>query len=96
MWLNIRSKASFDEYLSKIKFADWEIAGDIKNTFASADLLGNGSFRVVFNISGNRFRMICKYAFGENEVHLFICWVGTHAEYDKLSKEGKQYTINLY
>jgi mRNA interferase HigB len=90
------SKASFEEYLSKIKFADWEIPADIKNTFPSADLLGNGSCRIVFDVAGNRFRMICKYAFGENEVHLFICWIGTHAEYDKLSKDEKQYTINLY
>lgn len=90
------SKASFEEYLSKIKFADWKIPADMKNTFASADLLGNGCFRVVFDVAGNRFRMICKYAFGENEVHLFICWIGTHAEYDKLSKEEKQYIINLY
>jgi len=56
-------------------------------------LLGSGSFRVVFDIAGNKFRMICKYGFGENEVHLFICWIGAHAEYDKLCKEEKQYII---
>jgi mRNA interferase HigB len=40
--------------------------------------------------------MICKYGFGENEIHLFICWIGTHAEYDKICKEGKQFTINVF
>ena len=90
------NKVSFEEWLSKIKFADWKFPGDIKNTFPAADILGSGFFRVVFDIAGNRFRMICKDGFGENEVHLFICWIGTHAEYDKLCKEEKQYTINLY
>ncbi|MEO6844148.1 MAG: type II toxin-antitoxin system HigB family toxin [Ginsengibacter sp.] len=49
------SKTSFDEWLLKIKFADWEMPGDIKNTFSSADLLGSGSFRVVLDIAGNNF-----------------------------------------
>jgi mRNA interferase HigB len=41
------SKVSFEEWLSKIKLADWNFPGKIKNTFPSADLLGSGSFRVV-------------------------------------------------
>lgn len=93
---NSSSKGSFEEWLTKIKFADWKIPGDIKNTFPSADLLGAGSFRVVFDIAGNKFRMLCKYGFGENEVHLFVCWIGTHTEYDKLCKQEKQYFINIY
>jgi mRNA interferase HigB len=27
---------------------------------------------------------------------LFICWIGTHAEYDKICKAKKQYTLNNY
>jgi mRNA interferase HigB len=90
------SKSSFNEWLTKIKLADWSLPGDIKDSFPTADLLGNGSWRVVFDIAGNKFRMIVKYGFGENQVHLFVCWIGTHAEYDKLCKEQKQYTINVY
>lgn len=90
------SKTSFDEWLLKIKFADWKIPGDIKNTFSSSDLLGRSSSRVVFDIAGNNFRVICKYGFGRNEVHLFVCWIGTHAEYDKLCHQEKQYSINIY
>ena len=90
------SRIAFEEWLSKIKSANWSFPGDIKNTFATADLLGNGSYRVVFDIAGNRFRMICKYGFGEKEVHLFICWIGTHSAYDKLCRDGKQFTVSLY
>lgn len=80
----------------KIKTADWEKPEDIKMTFNSADPLGKGSHRVIFDIAGNNYRMICKYAFGEHEVHLFVCWIGTHAEYTKLCGKNEQYTINLY
>jgi mRNA interferase HigB len=40
--------------------------------------------------------MICKYNFGETKVHLFIKWIGTHADYTKLCKEGEQYFISFY
>jgi mRNA interferase HigB len=90
------SKASFEEWISKIKMADWDLPGDIKKTFPSADLLGSGSVRAIFDIAGNRFRMICQYGFGDKEVHLFICWIGSHAEYDKICKAEKQYSINIY
>lgn len=90
------SKASFEDWLLKVKHADWNLPADIQVTFPTADLLGNGSYRVIFNIAGNRYRMICKYGFGETELHLFICWMGTHAEYDKLCRDEKQYTINVY
>lgn len=90
------SRASFNEWLSKIKYASWVAPGDIKRTFNSADLLGKGSNRVVFDIGGNNYRMICKYAFGNNEVHLFICWIGTHAQYDGLCNNDNQYTVNAY
>lgn len=93
---NSVSKISFEEWLSKIKLADWNLPSDIKNTFPSADLLGSGSLRVIFDIGGNRFRMICQFGFGKNEVHLFICWIGSHAEYDKLCKGENQYSINVY
>jgi len=76
--------------------ADWSKADDILTTYGSADLLGKGTSRVVFDIGGNKYRMICKYAFGDNMVHLFICWIGTHAEYDKLNAKNEQYTISNY
>jgi len=93
---NAGARLPFGEWLSKVKFADWDTATDIKKTFGSADLLGRGSERVVFDIGGNNYRMIGKYVFGERQVHLFLCWIGTHAAYDKLCKENKQYTVNIY
>jgi mRNA interferase HigB len=93
---NTQSRISLTEWLTKIKYADWKNPADIQITFPSADLLGKSSSRVIFNISGNKYRMIGKYAFGDKQVHLFICWIGTHAEYDKLCNENEQYTISNY
>lgn len=90
------SKSSFAYWLSSLKYAEWDVPDDIQSTFGSADLLLNGSNRVVFNIGGNNYRIICKYSFGEKQVHLFICWIGTHADYTKICKAGSQYTINIY
>ncbi|MHA4812335.1 type II toxin-antitoxin system HigB family toxin [Flavitalea flava] len=64
--------------------------------YNTADLLGNGSKRVVFDIGGNNYRMICKYWFGKTKIHLYIKWIGTHAEYDILCKAKKQYTISQH
>lgn len=93
---NARSKASFEIWLSIIKRVDWAEPNEIITTFNSADILGNGSDRVVFNIGGNNYRLICKYHFGNSRVHLFIKWIGTHAQYTKLCNEGKQYEIDVY
>ena len=93
---NPRSKKSFEFWLTIIKNVDWETPLDIIVTFNKADILGKSSNRVVFDIAGNYYRMICKYHFGKNKVHLFVKWIGTHADYTKICNEGRQYSINAY
>ena len=73
---NAQSRTSLKEWLTKIKNADWEKPSDMMDTFGSTDLLGKSSGRTVFDIAGNNYRMICKYAFGDKQVHLFVCWIG--------------------
>jgi len=93
---NAQSRVSFEIWLSILKRADWIEPNEIISTFNSADILGKGSNRVVFNIGGNNYRMICKYNFGSMRVHLFVKWIGTHADYTKLCNKGKQYDISAY
>jgi len=93
---NARSKASFGIWIAILKRAEWNEPSDIILTFNSADILGKGSERVVFNIGGNNYRLICRYHFGETKIHLFVKWIGTHAEYTKLCNNGKQYEISNY
>lgn len=93
---NKRSSLYFKIWVSLISQADWEKPQDIVMTFGSADILGNGSERVVFNIGRNKYRMICSYYFGLKNVHLYINWLGTHTEYDKVCRENLQYKIDKY
>ena len=93
---NAESRISFEDWIWKIKMANWETPNDIINTFSTADILGNGTLRVVFNIAGNKYRMICKYWFGDTQIHLFVCWIGSHSQYDKICKNNLQYNINNY
>jgi len=95
-FLHPDSFVSLNEWVNKVKVADWKIPGDIKKTFSTADLLGNESGRVVFNIAGNKYRLIANYYFGDKQIHIFICWLDTHAAYTRLCKQGKQYLINIY
>ena len=89
-----RSQTSFQRFYQELKHADWNTMNDIKNTFGSADLIKND--RIVFNVGGNNYRVICSYWFGPRMVHLYVKWVGTHAGYNKLCRENLQYTIDLY
>ncbi len=61
----------------------WLEPNDVKRRYPSADILpGN---RVVFNIKGNNYRLIVKIHYNTGIV--FIRFVGTHAEYDKIDAE---------
>jgi len=93
---NSQSKSGFLDWISRLRLADWNEPLDIVTTYNSADILGSGTNRVVFNIGGNKYRMICEYFFGHKKAHLYICWIGTHAQYTKLCNQGIQYTIIDY
>lgn len=60
--------------------ATWSNLHDIKQHFNSVDFVGNNRF--VFNIKGNDFRLIAIIIFASKKV--YIRFLGTHAEYDKL------------
>jgi len=61
--------------------AEWNSPQDIKNRYRSADFLKDNI--VIFNIKGNSYRLVVKVAYKTKTV--FIKWIGTHAEYSKVS-----------
>jgi mRNA interferase HigB len=93
---NNQSRIPFKNWLNRIKESDWSTPIDLIHTFNDADLLGKRTKRVIFNIGGKKFRMICTYHFGRKRIHLFINWIGTHAEYSRLCDSKSQYTISDY
>jgi mRNA interferase HigB len=74
------AKAALIKWYNEIKAADWSSFSDLKKTFNSADAVGND--RYVFNIKGNRHRLIALIIFRRRTV--FILFVGSHSEYDKI------------
>ena len=62
------------------KRADWKTPSDIKQVYRNASFIANN--RVVFNIKGNRYRVIVVVVYEKGVVYLRF--VGTHSEYDKI------------
>ena len=60
--------------------ADWSHINDVKTTFNTVDYVGNDRF--VFNIKGNRYRLVAAIKFSRRTI--YIKFIGTHAEYDKI------------
>ena len=72
-------KAWYEEATS----ATWSQPADIKAQYRSASVLKNR--RVVFNIKGNDYRLVVAVRY--TSTAMFIRFVGTHAEYDKIDAE---------
>jgi mRNA interferase HigB len=60
--------------------ATWSSPADIKQRYASASFLSDN--RVVFNIGGNKYRLIVRVMYRHKTV--FIRFIGTHGEYDQI------------
>lgn len=69
-------KAWYDEAVK----ADWAHPNEIKEQYRSASILKDN--RVVFNIHGNKYRLIVKIRFDFKIV--YVRFIGTHEEYDKI------------
>jgi mRNA interferase HigB len=61
--------------------SDWQDFHSIKETFNSVDSVGND--RYVFNIGGNKYRIVAMIHFSTRT--LYIRFVGTHKHYDKIN-----------
>ena len=59
---------------------DWKTPAEIKRRYPSASLLAGG--RVVFNISGNKYRLIVRIRYEHHVV--YVRFLGTHDKYDTI------------
>ncbi|WP_369427725.1 type II toxin-antitoxin system HigB family toxin [Membranihabitans maritimus] len=67
--------------------ASWGSTNELKEDFGSASIIS--SKRVVFNIKGNHHRLIVDVEYRLKII--FIVWVGTHSEYDRIDVKKVQY-----
>jgi mRNA interferase HigB len=77
------SKGALETWYHEAKRARWRTSADIKARYPGASFVKND--RVVFNICHNRYRLVAKMIYPAGTV--YIRFVGTHAEYDKIDVE---------
>jgi mRNA interferase HigB len=83
-WLKYpQSEASLRAWFAEAEKVEWETPQDIKKHFRSADFLKNN--RVIFNISGNKYRLIVSINYSFKIV--YVRFIGTHSEYDHIDPE---------
>lgn len=71
-------------WYSIVDSAEWSGPADVKAQFgANVDFVSDN--RIIFDISGNKYRLITHVAYPFKRV--LIKFVGTHAEYDKIDAE---------
>jgi len=63
--------------------AKWANYADLKATFGTADIIGDS--RVIFNIGGNKYRLVARISFAYGRV--MVKFIGTHKDYDDIDPE---------
>lgn len=82
------ARAPLESWHEEALRGKWSSPHSVKLHFATASIVGR--HRVVFNIGGNKYRLVV-----EMQYRAGIAWVkfvGTHAEYDRINVE----TVNDY
>ena len=70
-------------WYAEARCSNWPKPLDIKAHYASASILRNN--RVVFNIAGNKYRLVVAINYRYQVV--YVRFIGTHAEYDAINAE---------
>ena len=76
--LHPNSESSLGAWYKIAKKAKWQNIVEVRQDYPHADLVGAC---VIFNIGGNKYRLITKFEFLKKTV--YIKFVLTHKEYDK-------------
>lgn len=77
------ARGQLEAWYKEAKSAVWRNPSDIKERYRNASIVKSG--RVVFNICGNKYRLVVKINYPAQIV--FIRFIGTHEEYDDINVE---------
>jgi mRNA interferase HigB len=77
------AKEPLEAWYHEARKAKWQSWTDIKEKYASASVLKGR--RVVFNIGGNKYRLVVEINFPAQIV--YVRFIGTHREYDQIDAE---------
>jgi len=67
-------------WFAEARKAEWRSPHDIKSRYRSASMVGHN--RVVFNIGGNKYRLVVAVRYDMGIV--FIRFIGTHRQYNRI------------
>lgn len=82
------ARGSLESWYEEAVKDSWPSPQAVKDQYATASICGNN--RVVFNIGGNKYRLVV-----EMQYQAGIAWIkfiGTHVQYDRINVE----TVNDY
>lgn len=79
------AKQPLDAWYHIVRRADYETPAEVKADFGNASFLSGN--RVVFNIGGNKYRLVVKMEYHRGEV--YIRHVVTHEDYDELTRANE-------
>ena len=77
-------KRPLQAWLEDVKRTQWKTPGDVQKIYGDDAVLPDG--RAVFNIKGNRYRLVTKIHYNTGIV--YIRFIGTHAEYDRIDAKS--------
>ena len=77
---HLRARTPLERWYAQARKANWAAPADVKREYGDASVLHGG--RVVFNIGGNRFRLVVRIDYRSRTV--YVRFVGTHEEYDEI------------
>lgn len=81
------TEQSLKAWIQEIEHSEWDTPQALKLKYRNASILTGK--RIVFNINGNKFRLIVDIEFRLKIV--FIVWFGSHAEYDQIDSKTVKY-----
>ena len=77
------AKGPLEAWYAETLKANWATPQQVKAQFGAASILKGG--RVVFNIGGNKYRLVVAMDFGRQLC--FVKFIGTHLQYDEIDAE---------
>lgn len=76
-----QARTPLQSWFAVVSKSAWNSPADVKMEFgATVDFVADN--RVIFDISGNKYRLVVRVAYSHKRV--LIKFVGTHADYDKV------------
>jgi len=83
-WARVpEAEGALQAWFHEVSVAAWTSSAEVKARYGSASIIS--AERVVFNICGNKYRLVARINYASST--LFVRFVGTHREYDRIDVE---------